>query len=71
MILKSLKERIRNQYNVSVAEEDYSDLWPRTKLAIVSVSSDRQVLSNLFVKIQEQLEDHGAIQLLQSNTEYF
>lgn len=38
-ILQRLITRLRNKYNVSVSEVDYQDLWQRTKIAIVAVTS--------------------------------
>ena len=35
-----LKERLRNKYNVAVAEIDYQDLWQRALIAAVTVSGD-------------------------------
>jgi uncharacterized protein len=38
--VESLKTRLRNKFNVSVAEIDYQDLWQRAAVAAVTVSSD-------------------------------
>ena len=35
-VVKSIKERIRNRFNVSIAEVDYLDLWQRCAIAIAS-----------------------------------
>jgi len=40
-VVKSLKDRLRNKFNVAVAEIDYQDLWQRAVVAAVTVSSDR------------------------------
>jgi len=34
-VVKSLKVRLFNKFNVSVAEVDFHDLWQRTKIAVV------------------------------------
>jgi uncharacterized protein len=39
--VKSLKDRLRNKFNVSVAEIDYQDLWQRGLVAVAVVSSDQ------------------------------
>ncbi len=39
-VVQSLKERLRNKFNVAVAEIDYQDLWQRAMVAAVTVSSD-------------------------------
>ena len=39
-VVASLKERLRNKFNVAVAEIEYQDLWQRAAIAAVTVSSD-------------------------------
>jgi uncharacterized protein YlxP (DUF503 family) len=49
--VKSLKDRLRSKFNVSVAEIDYQDLWQRGLIAVATVSGDQahaeQVLQNV------------------------
>ena len=40
-VVKSLKDRLRAQFNVSVAEIDGLDSWQNSVVAAVTVSSDR------------------------------
>jgi uncharacterized protein YlxP (DUF503 family) len=39
-VVKSLKDRLRNKFNVAVAEIDFQDLWQRAAVAAVTVASD-------------------------------
>jgi len=39
--VKSLKDRLRSRFNVSVAEIDYQDSWQRGLIAVAVVSSDQ------------------------------
>ena len=39
-VVKSLKDRLRHKFNVSVAEIDYQDLWQRALVAAVTVAPD-------------------------------
>jgi hypothetical protein len=41
-VVKSLKERLHNRFNVSVAETNFHDLWQRAELTACVVSTDRQ-----------------------------
>ena len=41
-VLKSLKDRLHNRFNVSAAETDHHDLWQRAELSVCVVSTDRQ-----------------------------
>ena len=38
--VKSLKDRLRSKFNVAVSEIDYQDLWQRSLISAVTVSSD-------------------------------
>ncbi len=40
-VVQGLKDRLRRRHNVAVAEIDYQDLWQRSVVAAVTVSSDR------------------------------
>ena len=39
-VVKSLKDRLRSKFNVSVAEIGYQDLWQRSLISAVTVSGD-------------------------------
>lgn len=40
-VLQRIITRIRQRFNVAICEMDYLDLWQRTALSIVTVSSSR------------------------------
>lgn len=40
-VVKSLKDRLRDKFNVAVAEIDHLDSWQSAVVAVVTVSSDR------------------------------
>ncbi|PSL51232.1 hypothetical protein B0H94_101142 [Salsuginibacillus halophilus] len=41
-IVNSAKTRLKQKYNVAVAETDHFDLWQRTALSVVTVATDQQ-----------------------------
>ena len=55
-VMESLKNRLRNKFNVAVAEIDYQDLWQRGLVAAVTVSSDRVHAE----KVLRSVEDEAA-----------
>ena len=55
-VVESLKNRLRHKFNVAVAEIDYQDLWQRSVLAAVTVSSDRVHAE----KVLRSVEDEAA-----------
>ncbi|PLT34171.1 DUF503 domain-containing protein [Bacillus sp. V5-8f] len=40
-VLQRVMTRLKQKFNISVAEVEYQDVWQRTKLAIVTVASSR------------------------------
>ena len=39
-VIRSLKDRLRGQFNVAVAELDHQELWQRALVGVVSLSGD-------------------------------
>ena len=63
-VVRSLKDRLRAAFNVSVAELDSSGLWNRATIGVVSVSNSRDYLDGLMKKVERQAtriaNNHGA-----------
>ena len=53
-VVKSLKDRLRNKFNVAVAEIDYQDLWQRAVVAAVTVSADHDFAEKLLRAVEEE-----------------
>lgn len=58
-VVKSLKDRLRNKFNVSVAEIDDQDLHNSAVIAAVTVSPSRDFAA----KVLQSVEDEAAGQL--------
>lgn len=58
--IKRLIAKIRQDFNVSISEIDYQDLWQRTKLAIVTVTNEykyaEQIIQEVFKVIDSYTE---------------
>ena len=70
-VLKSIKERVRNRFNVSVAETDFVDLWQRSTLAIAVVSSEMAHADEVLSKAVDFIENDGRVQILEVSVEQF
>ena len=55
-ILKGIKERVRNQFNVSIAEVDHHDTWQRAALAVACVSDDSRHANEVVSKTVNFIE---------------
>lgn len=56
MILRSIREKVKNKFNVSISEVDSQDNHKLITFGISSVSSERDLLNNLKEKIIDYIE---------------
>jgi uncharacterized protein len=63
-VLRSLKDRLRGNFNVSVAELDPSPVWNRATIGVVSISDSRDYLDGLMKNVERAAtrvaNNHGA-----------
>ena len=69
--LKSLKDRIRTKFNVSVAEVDHNDLWQRASLAVAAVSNDKSYLNQTLDHVLDMVRSVPEVSLLDYHIEIF
>jgi|SRR5947209_8561165 uncharacterized protein len=53
-VLRSVKDRLRAKFNVSVAELESADVWQRATLGVVSISSSRDYLDGLMHNVERE-----------------
>jgi uncharacterized protein len=70
MVLRSLKSRIRNEYEVSVAEVDGQDLLQRGCLAVAAIGPDQAPLDALLQRILAFVESHFDGEILGYENEF-
>ncbi len=54
-VVKSIKEHIRSNYNVSVAEVGSLDKWQRAEIGVAHVGNDRRRIDSILSKIAERI----------------
>jgi uncharacterized protein len=73
-VVRSLKDRLRSSFNVSVTELDPSNVWNRATIGVVSVSHSRDYLDGLMKNVERAAtrvaNNHGA-EIADSFVEYF
>ena len=69
-VLKSLTDRVRKRFNVSIAEVEYRDLWQRSVLGIVTVNTDRRHADSTLALVLGLLEGEGDLQVTGVQTEF-
>jgi uncharacterized protein len=53
-VVRSLKDRLRTRFNVSVAEIDGHGTWNRAVVAAVTVSKDREYAEQLLQAVEQE-----------------
>ncbi|WP_034670099.1 DUF503 domain-containing protein [Ectobacillus panaciterrae] len=70
-VLQRILTRLKQRYNISVAEVGYQDAWQRTEIAIVSVSSDRSVCEREVQKALEMIDSFPEIERTITTVEWY
>jgi uncharacterized protein YlxP (DUF503 family) len=68
--LRSLETRLRNRFNVAVAEVEHQDLWQRGRLAVVSVNTDHVHLETTLQGAASEAAHAREIIVLSEETEF-
>jgi len=72
-VVRSMKDHLRNRFNVSVAELDAAELWNRATIGIVCISSSRDYLDGLMKNVERaanRLANNGGADVTDSYLEY-
>lgn len=56
VILNRIRDRVRNQFNVAVAEVDENEVWNRAVVAVVAVSNQQAYTNRVLSKVVELVE---------------
>ncbi len=70
MIVKSLKTRIRNEFEISAAEVGDQDLLQRSLLGVAVIGPDQQPLDALLQNVLQFVENNLAGELLDYRNEF-
>ena len=58
-VVRSIRDRLRDKFNVSVAETGLQDVHARAELTIALVASDGHFAESVFQKADQLVESHG------------
>ena len=63
-VVKSLKDRIRGRFNVSVAETAHQDVWTRAQLSVALVTTDSASPDSVISKLDRFIEGEHRVVIL-------
>jgi uncharacterized protein YlxP (DUF503 family) len=72
-VVRSMKDKLRQKFNVSVAEIEATDLWQRATIGVVSISDSRDYLESLMSSIERhasRLADQTGAEVVDSFVDF-
>jgi len=70
-VIRSLRDRLRNKFNVSVAETDFQDVHARGQISVALVASDGRLAESTLDKIDRFVENHGVARITDVRRELY
>lgn len=70
-VVRSLKDRIRNTFNVSVAEVDAQDVWQTVELGVAAVGTDTPYVHGLLSSVLNFIQVFRGLELVDHDIETF
>lgn len=68
-IVKRIINKLRQDFNVSVAELDYHDLWQRIKLGVVTISNERSHAEQVMQAVLKTIDSYPELERTITNME--
>ena len=62
--VKSLKDRIRNRFNVSVSELDHNDKWQRTTLGVAVISNEGRHIESIMDSVLKLVYGDARVEVI-------
>ena len=69
-VLKSLKDRLQDRFNVSVAETDHHDLWQRAEISCCVLATDRRQAESVLSSADRLVAGNPQARIIDSATSF-
>jgi len=63
-VVRSLRDRLRARFNVSVAETAFQDVWDRAEITIALVATDGHMAESVLDRADRLVEEHGEARIV-------
>ena len=68
-VVRAIKDRLKNDFNVSVAEVAVQDVWQSLHIVISAVSSNRPYMDGLISKVVDAIDKMNLAEMVNCKTE--
>lgn len=69
--IKRIKDKVKNRFNVSIAEVDHNDLWQRTTLGVSVATNEKQFANQVLSEVVDLISKENGVQILDYSIELF
>ena len=70
-VLSSVKTKIQNKFNVSIAEVAHNELWQRALLGLALVTNEHKMVDQVFTKILDLLYQEDRLEVLKHQIDVY
>ncbi len=70
-VVKSIKDRLHNEFNVSVAETAHHDAWQRAELTVAVVAVDRRQADSVLASVDRYVAAAPGCRIINTDTSFF
>lgn len=70
-VIKSLKDRMANKFNISVAETDYQDEWQQSELGVATLGTDTPFVQSSLTHVATFVSHFGGVELVGREQEIY
>ncbi|WIF94974.1 DUF503 domain-containing protein [Caminicella sporogenes] len=68
-IIKSIIGRIQSRFNVSIAEVDLNDLWQRSQIGFVCVTTSSRHANQIINNVVKFIQNDSRVEIIKTNIE--
>ncbi len=68
-VMRSVKDRLMNKFNVSVAEVGSNEKWQIGELGIATVGNEKRFVNSVMTKVEDFLETFPSIRVIEADME--
>ena len=70
-VLRSLKDRLSNKFNISVAETEDQDVWKSAELGVAAVGTDTPFMHSVLSKVLTYVRFFGGVEVVDVEEETY
>lgn len=71
MVIKRLKDKVRQKYNVSVSELDCEDKWQTALMGYIMIGNDRRYIDGCLQNLLSFVQAYHAAEVVEHDVEFF